>query len=418
MMPSTNAGLIRLRRDAEEICRRAINDSLPDAAIARALERLPSTDGETIIVSIGKAAWQTAHAAYLILGKQATRGIVITKYGHSQGEIGPFSIYEAGHPVPDENSVSASQAVLEQTAGLCESDRVLFLVSGGGSALFEVPLIPLEELASITGQLLSCGADITQINAIRKRLSAVKGGRFAEWCAPAHVFSILLSDIIGDPPDMIASGPAYPDSSTVEQTEALVNHYQLKLSDKARKLLRRELPKQLPNVTTLVTGSVSTLCKDAAAHAQSLGYYPVLLTDRLQCEACEAGRFLSAIAQTHSAEARKTAYVLGGETVVKVVGNGLGGRNQELALAATEGLRGLPNAVLISVGSDGTDGPTDAAGGIVDGTTAEHLAEQGISVAEVLSRNDAYHALEKAQGLIMLGPTGTNVNDVTVLLIG
>ena len=362
-----------LRRDAEDICRSAIEASVPDAAIQRALAQLSPCQGRTVLVSIGKAGWQTAKAAYDALGSTIEQGVVVTKYGHSQGPIGGLAIYEAGHPVPDEHSVRATEAALAAVSGLCARDRVLFLVSGGGSALFERPLVPLAELEDITGQMLACGADITQINTIRKRLSGVKGGRFAQLCAPAHVYAILLSDVIGDPPDMIASGPAYPDSTTTAQAMALVSWYGLTLSPQALDLLEQEPPKVLDNVTTVITGSVAQLCRDAAARAEALGYRTCLLTDRLQCEAREAGRFLSAMAGTHAGKGEKTAYILGGETVVHLTGHGLGGRNQELALAAAEGLAGL-EAVVASVGSDGTDGPTDAAGGITDGATADALA--------------------------------------------
>ena len=386
-----------LRRDAENICRSAIEASVPDAAIQRALAQLPPCQGRTVLVSIGKAGWQTAKAAYDALDSTIEHGVVVTKYGHSQGPIGDLAIYEAGHPVPDEHSVRATEAALAAVSGLCAKDRVLFL-------------------EDITGQMLACGADITQINTIRKRLSGVKGGRFAQLCAPAHVYAILLSDVIGDPPDMIASGPAYPDSTTTAQAMALVSRYGLTLSPQALDLLEQEPPKVLDNVTTVITGSVAQLCRDAAARAEALGYRTCLLTDRLQCEAREAGRFLSAMAGTHAGKGEKTAYILGGETVVHLTGHGLGGRNQELALAAAEGLAGL-EAVVASVGSDGTDGPTDAAGGITDGTTADALAALGISIDKTLADNDAYHALKACGGLIVTGPTGTNVNDITVLLV-
>lgn len=369
-----------------------------------------------MLVSIGKAGWQTAKAAYDALGSTIEQGVVVTKYGHSQGPIGDLAIYEAGHPVPDEHSVRATEAALAAVSGLSARDRVLFLVSGGGSALFERPLVPLAELEDITGQMLVCGADITQINTIRKRLSGVKGGRFAQLCAPAHVYAILLSDVIGDPPDMIASGPAYPDSTTTAQAMALVSRYGLTLSPQALDLLEQEPPKALDNVTTVITGSVAQLCRDAAARAEALGYRTCLLTDRLQCEAREAGRFLSAMAGTHAGKGEKTAYILSGETVVHLTGHGLGGRNQELALAAAEGLAGL-EAVVASVGSDGTDGPTDAAGGITDGATADALTALGISIDQTLADNDAYHALKACGGLVVTGPTGTNVNDITVLLV-
>lgn len=256
-----------------------------------------------------------------------------------------------------------------------------------------------------------------EMNTIRKRLSAVKGGRFAQHCAPARVFSIVLSDILGDPLDMIASGPAVPDSSTCAQALAIAEKYHLNLSEQAKALLAQETPKALDNVTTQITGSVRELCTAAAKACRELGYEPILLTDRLCCEAKEAGSFLSAIARTHAGQGKKLAFIAGGETVVHLTGKGLGGRNQELALAAAPALAGQ-NAAVFSVGSDGTDGPTDAAGGYVDGDTAAALAAAGRNVFDTLQNNDAYHALQAVDGLIITGATGTNVNDVAVVLIG
>ncbi len=325
--------------------------------------------------------------------------------------------YEAGHPIPDSNSFAATRKALELVSGLSREDNVLFLLSGGGSALLESPLIPGEELMDVTGQLLACGADITEINTIRKRFSAVKGGRFALACAPARVFSIVLSDIIGDPLDMIASGPACPDSSTCAQAVGIAEKYSLKLSPAASALLKEETPKELDNVVTKITGSVRELCAAAAKSCQSLGYRPVLLTDRLDCEAREAGRFLSAILQSHAGPCGDLAFIAGGETVVHLTGSGLGGRNQELALAAAPGIAGLKGAALFSLGSDGTDGPTDAAGGYVDGDTMAALNEKGLDLHAILRDNDAYHGLKAVDGLIVTGPTGTNVNDVAVALL-
>ena len=405
-----------LREDADRIIAAALRDALPDVAVRRELERLPEEEGRLVVVAIGKAAWQMAAAACDTLGERIDRGVVVTKYGHLRGELTRLALYEAGHPVPDENSYRAAQAALDCVSGLTREDRVLFLVSGGGSALFEKPLIAPEELADITRQLLACGADITEINTLRKRFSAVKGGRFAQRCAPARVLSILLSDVLGDPPDMIASGPAYPDSTTSEQAMEIAEKYGLRLSDDARRCLSMETPKELSNVETRVTGSVRQLCTSAERVCAALGYEPVFLTDRLSCEAREAGAFLAAIARSQAGRGRR-AFILGGETVVHLTGDGLGGRNQELALSAARGMDGLTGALLFSVGSDGTDGPTDAAGGWVDGNTAAALREKGIDIEQVLARNDAYRALQACGGLITTGPTGTNVNDLTVLLV-
>ena len=404
----------KLRQDADAIIRAAIAAVLPDEAVRRALKgrHFP---GRVLLVAAGKAAWQMARAAVEALGP-VDAGVVVTKYGHVQGQLPGVICYEAGHPVPDENSFRATQAALDLVAGAKETDTVLFLLSGGGSALFEKPLIPGGELQDITQQLLACGADIVEMNTIRKRLSAVKGGRFALACAPARVYSIVLSDILGDPLDMIASGPAVPDRSTCAQAQAIAETYGLRLSGAARACLQQETPKALDNVETHITGSVRELCAAAAAACGQLGYKPVLLTDHLDCEAREAGRFLADIARTHAGRGQKAAYLAGGETVVHLTGHGLGGRNQELALAAAPGLAGLPAAVF-SVGSDGTDGPTDAAGGYVDGDTAAALAARGLDAGAVLADNDAYHALQAVDGLIVTGPTGTNVNDVAVVLV-
>ena len=404
-----------LRSHAETIVSDAIRAVLPDAAVQRALKNR-AFPGRVILVAAGKAAWQMAKAAAGCIA--IDRGIVITKYGHVMGDIPNCRCFEAGHPVPDENSFAATRAALNLTEGLTETDTVLFLLSGGGSALFESPLIPGEELQDITGQLLACGADIVRINTIRKRLSAVKGGRFARHCAPAKIFSVVLSDIIGDPLDMIASGPAVPDSSTSAQALAIAEEYRLRLTPEARALLWEETPKELTNVTTKITGSVRELCAAAADSCRKLGYEPVILTDQLCCQAKEAGSFLASIAKTHAVSGRKLAFIAGGETVVQLTGRGKGGRNQELALAAAEGISGIPGTAVFSVGSDGTDGPTDAAGGYADHETASELNAMGISIHETLKNNDAYHALQAVDGLIITGPTGTNVNDVAVALIG
>lgn len=406
-----------LRADAEDIVRSAIASVKPDEAVKRALTSF-RPEGRVFLVAVGKAAWQMAQAAVRELPRSVDGGVVVTKYGHALGDIPGVTCYEAGHPVPDENSFRGTEAVLELTRDLLPTDTVLFLLSGGGSALFEQPLIPAEELQDITRQLLACGADIVEMNTIRKRLSGVKGGRFALHCAPAKVEAVILSDILGDPLDMIASGPAAADPSTAEQARAIAMKYDLRMSKSARNCLGRETPKTLDNVRTQVIGSVRELCRAAAKRCRELGYEPIMLTDHLDCEAWKAGRFLAATLVDHVNEDKKLAVIAGGETVVHVKGSGLGGRNQELALAAASKLAGLSNVALISVGSDGTDGPTDAAGGYVDGDTLMSLTAAGLGIQAVLADNDAYHALEAVGGLIKTGPTGTNVNDVAVGLIG
>lgn len=364
-----------LREDAKYIYTRAIEAVLPDEAVRRALDGA-DFPGRVILVAAGKAAWRMASAAVSALGERIDTGIVITKYGHAQGTIPGIVCREAGHPVPDENSFSAAREALALTENLTADDTVLFLLSGGGSALFESPLVPGAELQDITAQLLACGADIVEINTIRKRLSAVKGGRFARHCAPAHVFAVILSDIVGDPVDMIASGPVSPDSSTCADALA----------------------------------AAAKACRD-------LGYTPEILTDCEQGVAREVGARLGALARENASCGTPRAFILGGETVVRLTGNGKGGRNQELALAAAAEIAGAENIVVFSVGSDGTDGPTDAAGGLADGGTVKRLAAAGKTVADVLQNNDAYHALRDTGDLIITGPTGTNVNDFAAALV-
>ena len=406
-----------LRLDANKIMESALHAALPDTAVAKALETARFGSGRLVLVAAGKAAWQMAKAASDKLEARIDCGVVITKYGHSMGPIANFTIFEAGHPVPDENSFRGAQAAIDLVTGLTEQDTVLFLLSGGGSALFEKPLIPEEDLSRLTKELLACGADIVEMNTVRKRFSAVKGGKFGALCAPARVFAVVLSDIIGDPLDMIASGPAYPDSSTSAQAKAIVKKYGLTMTPRMEELLDIETPKALSNVETHITGSVRQLCLAAAEACKELGYQPITLTASLSCTAKDAGVMLANIAQYHENTEKSLAFILGGETVVHLTGTGKGGRNQELALAAAPGIAGLKDTAVFSLGSDGTDGPSDAAGGYVDGESQNVLTQQGVDIFSVLQNNDAYHALEKCHGLIKTGPTGTNVNDISVLLI-
>lgn len=431
----------KLRSEAQQIIEYAIGKSLPDRAVTDALAKM-NLSGNIYLVAIGKAAWQMANAAVGCLKQPPTDGIVLTKYGHAQGPVPGVRCFEGGHPIVDENGLAGTQAILDMTAHLTAQDRVLLLISGGGSALFEKPLVSLPVLQEFNRQLLAAGASITEINIVRKRLSAVKGGRFAKWCEPAPVDCIILSDVLGDAVDMIASGPAAPDRSTCEDALAVVEKYGLDVTEEVFVCLRRETPKRLGQVSYHVIGSVAQLCAAAAEKCRDLGYETHILTDQMCCEAREAGLFLASLARDgqpskegvlsprggHPSTGKaspaesgpsqgKRAYIAGGECVVHLRGTGMGGRNQELALAAARGLEGIPNVALFSVGSDGTDGPTDAAGGYVDGDTLAALTAQGIRVRDVLANNDSYHALDAVGGLLKTGPTGTNVNDFAVLLI-
>lgn len=391
-----------LKSDADYIVNKSIEAVLPNEAIIKAL-RDKKFEKDVYLVSVGKAAWSMAKAASDIL--DIKQGIVITKYGHVKGDIDNVDCYEAGHPVPDENSFSATQKAIDLVSDLGEDDTVVFLLSGGGSALFEKPIVSGGELQNITNKLLASGADITEINTIRKRLSMVKGGKFAKICSPAKVFTIVLSDIIGNPLDMIASGPTCPDSTTNEEATAIAKKYDIEIPDV-------DTVASLDNAETVVTGSVTDLCNAAFIAAKELGYSPLILTDCLSCEARDAGYFLGAIAKTYANSDKNLAFIAGGETVVHLQGDGRGGRNQEIALAAAKDISELDNVCVFSFGSDGTDGPTDAAGGYVDGKTYESL-----DCEAALANNDSYNALKKTNGLIITGPTGTNVNDASLILI-
>ena len=339
-----------LKKEAFAIAREAVAASMPDEAVRRALAELAPAKGKTVAVAVGKAAWPMAQAAARALAGHLDAGYVITKYGHAQGELPGFQVFEAGHPQMDENGVRATRAVLEAVSALAAEDRVLFLLSGGGSALMEAPLLPFAELQDINAQLLACGADIVEVNTIRKRLSAVKGGKFARACAPAEVVSIILSDVVGDRADMIASGPACPDTSTAREALEIARKYSLRLSEAAWELLRAEPVRELANARAMVTGGVGQLCRAALEECARRGYEAELLTDCLCCEAREAGTFLGCIARAHAGQGRKRAFVAGGETVVYLRGRGRGGRNQEMALAAAQQIAGLRGVAVLALG--------------------------------------------------------------------
>ncbi len=416
----------KLKEHMKLIIEKIISTSKPDKSVEKTLNDILSKQelNNITLIAIGKAAWRMAKAAKDTLKDKIKSGIVITKYNHSEGEIEGIEIYEAGHPVPDENTIRATQRVLDMTKNLSEKDTVLFFVSGGGSALFEIPAdgITLEEIQDLTNQLLKSGANIIEINTIRKHLSKVKGGRFAQHVYPAKVISLILSDVLGDRLDSIASGPAYPDSSTSQQALEIIKKYNIKVSEKIIEALKNETPKELTNVESHIIGSVKIACETAKNTAEELGYNTILLTTNLSCEAREAGKFLASIAKEILENDRPVkkpcAVILGGETVVHVKGTGKGGRNQELALSFAIEIEGMENVTLCSFGTDGTDGPTDAAGGIVDGETCQKIRQAGYSPEVFLENNDAYNALKISGDLLITGSTGTNVNDVIVMLIG
>ena len=412
-----------VREDALVIIKESIAAVLPEAAVIKALNQ-KCFDGGIVVIAIGKAAWNMANATKNTLGEKISRGLVLTKYHHSMGPIEGFEIIEAGHPIPDENSVLGASKALGMVENLTEKDNVIFLISGGGSAIFEKPMegVAIDDIMDITNQLLSCGADIVEINTVRKHLSAVKGGRFASQCGKASIYAIVLSDVIGDRLDSIASGPAYPDNSTSQEALTIIDRYKLQVPEHLIEVLNIETPKEVKNCETVITGSVSALCEAAAASAEKLGYKSMIVSSTLDCEAKEAGKFMASMAREIT-QGKNTSFlkppcaiIAGGETIVRLMGNGKGGRNQELVLSAALGIQGLKDVVVFSVGSDGTDGPTDAAGGMVDGLTTERIRASKIEPEVYLDNNDSYNALNASGDLIIIGSTGTNVNDIMVVL--
>lgn len=402
-----------LRKNANQIIEEAIASVAPEEAVKKALQN-QHFQGRVYMVAVGKAGYSMAKAASSMLDFE--KGIVITKYNHVKEKLEDIDCYEAGHPTPDENGVEGTKKVLEMVSDLKEEDTVLFLLSGGGSALFESPVIPLEELQDITNQLLRSGADIKEINSIRKRLSMVKGGKFAKLISPAKVYAVILSDILGDPVDMIASGPTVSDTATTKDVAAIVDKYHLSLSESAKQALESETPKDVDNANNIVIGSVKQLCLEAKKSCEKLGYKTSILMDDYDGEAHSLGEYLGNLA-VENKDKGKLALIAGGESVVHLKGKGLGGRNQEIAVAAMEKISGISNVAVFSVGSDGTDGPTDAAGGYVDGESMDSLEEKDIPWKSMQADNDCYHILKKIDGLVITGPTGTNVNDVSVVLI-
>lgn len=415
-----------IRDDAKIIIEKSIAAVLPEAAVKKALTQ-KVFENDIVIVAIGKAAWNMAKAAKDTLGEKVNKGIIITKYGHSKGKVESCEIVEAGHPVPDENSVLGTTKALELVSKLDSDTDILFLISGGGSALFEKPMegVSLNDIRDITNQLLGCGADIVEINTIRKHLSAVKGGRFAQQCGDKNIYAIVLSDVVGDKLDTIASGPAFQDDSTSKEAFDIIFKYKIQINESVKRTLALETPKSIENCETVIIGNVKSLCEAAAINASDLGYAPLILTTSIDGEAQEAGSFLAAIAREIKNNPNNSfvinppcAIIVGGETIVHLKGNGKGGRNQEVALSAAIGIEDLQNVVVFSVGSDGTDGPTDAAGGMVDGETVKRIRQCSILPEKYLEDNNSYNALKASGDLIITGATGTNVNDLLVVLCG
>lgn len=394
---------------------------------------------KVVLVGAGKAAVPMAYAVEQSLGCHLTAGRIVTKYHHTDTSLYPLrrtSVTEAGHPVPDENSVAGSQAVLDLMSQHSKDQGVLFLcvISGGGSALLTSPLpgLKLADLQQLNRQLLASGASIEEMNAIRKHLDGVKGGRLAAAARGNDVAALVLSDVIGDPLDVIASGPTVLDPTTLEDCLKLVKKYGLSLPPAVQAALSQqcnETPKDaslFSRVHNVIIGSNLVAMKMAATRAQALGYHPLIVSDRVDGEAREAAKSLlreaMRVQQSDQPVPRPACLIAGGETTVTLNANpGLGGRNQEMAVAAALQLQldGSRGVVFLAGATDGTDGPTDAAGGIVDGTTAARATAQGVDLHAALVSHSSYDAL-KALGEkvhLVTGPTGTNVMDIALILV-
>ncbi len=395
---------------------------------------------EVILASFGKAAVPMAKTAVEEISREIpVRGIVLTKYGHVKSEVFPPSIrvFEAGHPVPDAAGVDAAREIVQLFREAGEGSLVLTLISGGGSALLALPAdgISLAEKQAVTGLLLKAGATIDELNTVRKHISGVKGGQLAQAAYPARVISLILSDVIGDRLDVIASGPTAPDPATYEGAIGVLKKYGLMEKVPAGVLTRLnagasgtipETPKKDDPVFAHVENIIIANNQKATAAAQQkaleLGFIPVAPANNIAGEArVIAGRFASAAISTlkrlQVPGRQGMCFIYGGETTVTVKGDGVGGRNTEMALAFAQEITGTDGITFLSGGTDGTDGPTDAAGALVDGNTIPEARAHGLDPEEYLGRNDSYNFFKKAGGLVMTGPTGTNVMDLYIALI-
>ena len=390
------------------------------------------------VVGGGKAATAMVAALYGILGDRLAGGLAITKYAHIDASlnVGPVEVVEAGHPLPDNAGVGAARRMAGLLAGTVERDLVLAVISGGGSALMTLPAegLTLDNLQNTTDLLLRCGATIVELNMVRKHLSDLKGGGLARLAAPAPVASLVLSDVVGDPLDVIASGPLSPDTSTFGDAWAVVERYDLvqRLPQEVRERFEAGLEGRLDDtpkpgnplferVQNVIVGSNRQAAQAAAEEARARGLNALLLSTFVEGEAREVAQVAAALAKElvsfDRPVPRPACLVWGGETIVRVRGEGKGGRNQELAMAAAMAMEGLPGVILVALGTDGTDGPTDAAGAVATGETVARARSLGLEPEIYLNHNNSYVFFDSLGDLIRTGPTGTNVNDLLMLYV-
>ncbi|MBL8228587.1 MAG: glycerate kinase [Bryobacterales bacterium] len=438
----------KLRRDALSILKASLAAADPIEAVARHVRLAGDvlTAGKSryslkrfdriFVVGAGKASAAMAVPVERMLGRRITGGLINVKYGHT-ARLKRIALQECGHPVPDEAGVEGARRIAEIVSAAGEKDLVLCLISGGGSALMPAPAagITLAEKQETTKLLLACGATIHEINAVRKHISTLKGGQLARLAYPATTIAIILSDVIGDNLDVIGSGPASADASTFDGSLAILRKYGIteRVPAAVRARLESgvaggipETPKagsgELSRTQNLIVGSNRLAVDAARAQARQLGYRPVVLSTSIQGETREIASMHAAIAreiaESGQPAKRPACVISGGETTVTLRGQGKGGRNQEFALASAIEISGLADIVMLSAGTDGTDGPTDAAGAICDGETLARAQAMGLNAADHLARNDSYSFFDPLGDLIRTGPTNTNVMDVRLILVG
>lgn len=428
---------VRLRRDARRCLDAALRAVDPERLVTEALrdEILPA-GSSVLLVAVGKAAAAMTRGACAVIGDGIAQGIVLAPRGAGGAAPPPLQTFHGGHPVPDESGVAGAQAILDLVRGAGRSDQILLLLSGGGSALMTLPPdnITLADVRTVTAQLLAAGAPIEDLNCVRKHLDRLKGGQLAREAAPAQVLALVLSDVVGDPLDVIASGPVSPDPTTYADAINVLERYGVwentppsvrdqleagRAGDVPETPKRGERP--FARVRARLVGRGRTAAEAALAEASRLGYEPHLLSDSLTGEAREVGRSLAGIGR----RVRDAGVPLpppaclaaAGETVVTVRGDGLGGRNQELALAAVLALENADGVIVASMGTDGIDGPTDAAGALATWTTVARARQLGLDPRAALERNDSYPFFRALGDLIVTGPTGTNVMDLQLVLV-
>ncbi len=387
------------------------------------------------IIGAGKAACSMALTVEEILGDRIAKGIIVTKYGHKKN-LSKIEVIEAGHPIPDENGVKGVERIIGLLKGIKRGDLIIILLSGGASSLLPAPNenISLNDKKIVTGLLLKSGAAIDEINAVRKHISRLKGGQLASLIYPAEAVCLILSDVIGDRLDVIASGPTVPDNSTFKDAVDILKKYSI-WNNTPRPVINyllkgmkgeiAETPKSanpaFSRINNIIIGNNKSAASAAEKKAKELGYHTMVLSTFIEGEARETGKLFGAITKEiavfEKPLRRKACIIAGGETTVTVKGKGKGGRAQEFALSAALMINGLKDAAIVGIGTDGTDGPTDAAGAIADGTTVERAKKAGMEVKSYLENNDSYSLFKKLNDLIITGPTNTNVNDLYMAFV-